>query len=130
MKRLCVGILIAALVVVALAACAEKNAVVDDTLNGKSAAIGSGGTLEVRLPSNPSTGYAWQVLSVPGFMTQDGPSEFKQGGAAGAVGASGIEVLRFTSKEGGSGTLKLEYRRSWETTTPAEKTYTLEVTSD
>jgi inhibitor of cysteine peptidase len=130
MKRWLIAMMVAALVVVALSACAKTNAVVDDTRNGKSVAIGSGGTLEVRLQSNPSTGYAWQVVSVPGFLAQEGASAFEQGGATGVVGASGIEVLRFTSKESGTGALKLEYRRSWETTAPAEKTYTLEVTSD
>ena len=68
----------------------------------------------IELPSNPTTGYQWKVLSVSEgikinqkvFMAPDQP----------CCGAPGIEQLDvvLTKTFPGSGTIEMQYQRHWE----------------
>ncbi len=86
--------------------------------NGGSVELKSGQALAVTLESNPSTGYAWVVDEVdPALLRQEGDAEYQPDKTAGEniVGAGGTETFRFSAIAAGETTLKLVYRRSWET---------------
>lgn len=68
------------------------------------------GRLEVRLESNPTTGYSWEV-DRPGVMTLVDRSHEPE---SDAVGAGGTSTLVFEPTMVGSGDLVLIYHRPWE----------------
>lgn len=94
--------------------------------NGKTVEVAKGNDLKVVLESNPTTGYSWQVKEVnASILKQVGDPEFKPDSSA--IGAGGKETLTFNAASAGQTTLKLEYRRPWETEEPAVNTFTLTV---
>lgn len=102
-------------VLAALAACAAAPVVIDAAT--ESAAVLRGGQeLVVRLHSNPSTGYAWQLREgAATVLAPVGAATFEpDANAQGRVGAGGIETWRFRAIALGRDTLRFEYRRSWE----------------
>lgn len=74
-----------------------------------------GQTLTLRLPSNPSTGYRWELINAaPEILNSLGPEVFNPGSQGQIVGAPGHSVWRFTAHSSGSGELALAYKRPWE----------------
>lgn len=77
-----------------------------------------GGTIQIRLAENPSTGYTWNfqvfdsdyfdVIGVENFV-RDASS-----GMEGVVGAPEIKVITLKTKEAGTSMLKLSNYRLWE----------------
>jgi len=70
----------------------------------------------LNLPSNPTTGYSWQVLTdltTLSNLQYDGCIYTSQHRETGRVGAGGIETWGFTPVAGNL-QLKLVYVRSWE----------------
>ncbi len=100
------------------------------TRTAKDADIGAtirlkiGDTLEVRLQSNPSTGYSWSLdpHSTP-IVEFAGQSQAKA--KAPGVGRSALQVLRFKAAGRGEGALLLRYARSWEEPSPDDRKYDL-----
>jgi len=97
--------------------------------NGKTVSMNTTGTLVLKVPGNHSAGYSWKVVSTD--RTFGYPEETAESmGPPGAVGAA--SMISFTWKKnpllqkGESHTVKLEYKRSWETK-PADKTFTFTV---
>jgi len=115
----------------ALAACRSSggDVVVTDADAGELVTLDAGQKLVVRLESNPSTGYTWEVVGVPRVL--EGPAapiHEQNSEAEGVVGAAGTDVFTFTaSQDTGEGTLVLAYRRPWEKDVPAEAEFVLEV---
>lgn len=95
--------------------------------SGTAVVLQAGDQLTVRLVSNASTGYQWVVVD-EGPLAQAGDPVYEQSESDNVVGAAGAEVFTFDAPEAGTGTLTLEYRRSWETTAPAEQTWSVDVT--
>ena len=97
--------------------------------NGKSFTVSRGGTVIVALTSNPSTGYAWSVVSPePKNLELDGqPRYVPPGSTTPVVGAPGTEVFTFKAVEKGTSTLRMEYRRSFEPNEPPQGTFSVEV---
>lgn len=94
----------------------EPGLVIDETCNGSSFDVMEGDRVVVRLPSNPSTGYEWQVVSTdrsfgyPAEVTfRPSPLDVGEGGITEMVWATD-GVLSLV----GSHTVVLEYRRPWE----------------
>ena len=89
-----------------------------------------GERLIVRLPSNPTTGFDWELVRMHDFLEQIGEREFVQGAtASGMVGVGGVTIWRFQIVSSGTGMLGFAYRRSWETVPPIERVeYRLTVT--
>jgi inhibitor of cysteine peptidase len=79
--------------------------------------------LEIRLPSNPSTGYRWVLIDpVPPTVRQvDLRRERSQ--RTEIAGAPGTEVWQFEGDTKGVGVLQFEYRRTFEPPTlpPAQR---------
>ncbi len=82
--------------------------------------------LVLRLQSNPSTGYRWEVQEMDhGVLQQVGETEFEP--QSDLLGAPATQVLRFAGVGRGQTILRLGYRRSWEQGVPPVKMIALPV---
>lgn len=91
--------------------------------------VSVGDEFEIRLESNPGTGYSWELQKPldESIVKAVGDSEFEQG-ATDAPGAPGDEVLTYEAVGEGTTKIKLGYERSFEDNPPTEtKTFTVEV---
>ena len=95
--------------------------------NGHEMQLKKGQTLVVTLEGNPTTGYSWEVAEPldEQVLRQVGEAEFKQ--ESNALGAGGVQVLRFEAVNAGQITLKLVYHRPWEKDVEPLETYSLQV---
>jgi len=99
--------------------------------SGKTVTLDNGQQLTVELELQGGTGFSWEVVdSAGGVLEQQGEPTTKEIGnePPTLVGQTMLEVFTFKAVKSGAGTLRLEYKRSWETTVPAEKTWTADVT--
>jgi len=113
----------------AVAGCSSASGYLSEDANATEVTVKVGEELVVELPSNPTTGYAW-IVAESGPLTQVGEAEYTSEATPDVVGAGGTETFTFEATEVGSGTLKLEYRRSWETGVAAEDVWSVTVTVD
>lgn len=98
--------------------------------NGSQVRLRSGQDLVVRLGSNPSTGYRWQVEEVDeAILKQVGMAQYEPAAPDDAplLGQPGQETMRFQAASAGQTRLLLAYRRPWEDDAAVEKTFMLEV---
>ena len=80
-----------------------------------------GDSLTVRLPSNPTTGFNWEIAQLPKLLEQIGEQEFvPKTKGTGMVGVGGINIWKFQVKSFGDGVLGFIYRRPWETVPPID----------
>jgi inhibitor of cysteine peptidase len=95
--------------------------------NGREIQLKKGQTLVVTLEGNPTTGYSWEVAEpLDGqVLRQAGEAEFKA--ESEALGAGGVQILRFEAANAGKTTLKLVYHRPWEKDVEPLNTYSLQV---
>jgi len=101
--------------------------VVTDSDKGSAVQLKTGDTLEVRLKSNPSTGYAWSLdpKSTPLLkLTGQSTTNPTQPG----VGRPIDQVFEFQAVRAGSGVLLLRYARSWEKPSASDQQFDLRVT--
>lgn len=94
--------------------------------NGKTVNITEGQNLYVKLQSNPSTGYKWEVASTDRTFGYPSATKFFPNG--GAVGSGGLDRFTWKTKAGplsmvGKHTVKMEYHRPWETNAAPAKTF-------
>jgi predicted secreted protein len=113
MRRWIVGLAL----VGALAACGSDDdggagQVFDGADVGTEITVVVGEEFEVRLESNVTTGYAWQVVEQPEAIELVS-SEYDAPDTS-LVGAGGVEVFVFEGVAQGSGELRLEYVRSFD----------------
>ena len=103
----------------------EVKATIDDA--GREKQLQKGQTLVITLEGNPTTGYSWEVAEPLNeqVLRQVGEPEFKA--ESQALGAGGIQVLRFEAVNAGKTTLKLIYHRPWEEGVDPLETYSIEV---
>jgi len=97
--------------------------------DGERVELAASEVLALRLESNPSTGYVWQVRSLDKDVLIQVGSEFEppaQG--VKAIGAPGTQVLRFLGVSEGTTALDLVYLRPWQR--DALKSYSVEVHSE
>ena len=100
--------------------------VVTDADKGSNVQIKVGDTLEVRLASNPSTGYMWYVhpkstalLKLTGQTQTDAADP--------GVGRPIVQVFTFQPRRAGDVILLLRYARAWEKPVVGEEQFTLHV---
>ena len=115
------------LLVVCPAVARAATKVVTDADKGGTVTIKMGDVLEVRLNSNPTTGYEWYLqkqstalLKLTGQSWTQPPPDH--------VGAPVVQILDFAPTAKGTGVLLLHYVRSWEPPDPNEEQYSLHVT--
>lgn len=81
---------------------------------GTRVTVAQGGTLEVVLEANPSTGYSWTVEEVDEtVLTQDGEPEIVTRDES-VVGSPADQTTRFAAAGPGETPLSLIYHRFWE----------------
>jgi inhibitor of cysteine peptidase len=81
--------------------------------HGNAFSISQGEELTIRLPSNPTTGYLWEVLANDStILKQKGGAVFVAD--ANRIGAGGQTSFLFVPCGIGSTRLKLAYLRPWE----------------
>jgi inhibitor of cysteine peptidase len=85
------------LVLALFSGCGTKGTNLTDADNGKQIFIKTGDMLTLTLPSNPTTGYSWQVMEIDNaILTQNGEADYKQSSdSEGLVGAGGTETFHF-----------------------------------
>ena len=105
---------------------AAQTKVFTDADKGGTVHLKVGESIEVRLGSNPSTGFMWYVhkTSTPilklTHQTQTEPTEP-------GVGRPIFQVFKFEAKRAGDGILLLHYVRSWEPPAADEPQFNLRV---
>lgn len=107
------GMLLLTLVAAACGGTDSTKTVTDDD-TGSEILLDSGDELELRLESNASTGYTWQIPqgSELGFLRLES-DEYEDPGSD-LVGEPGTQVFTFTATGAGAGILRLEYVRSFD----------------
>jgi inhibitor of cysteine peptidase len=98
--------------------------VLDDRNNTQTITIKSGETFQIELSENPSTGYAWNISATPGLTIVNDtfvPS------SSGLTGAGGKREWQIRASGNGDQQLSGTYKRSWETISGNETTYSLNI---
>lgn len=116
------------IVVVGLTSCAARHTYGLDA-NGRKVDLQVGERLVVSLPSNPSTGYAWQVdANDESLLALDGePAYHADFQEQPVVGSGGETTFTFRALASGQVNLRLVYLREWETDVPPAKVYEINV---
>jgi inhibitor of cysteine peptidase len=86
-------------------------------------------TVEITIPSNPSTGYRWELggISPQEVIAQGGDSEYVLPESQ-APGAGGQEIWSFKALKRGPCTISLNYSQAWEGGTKNAWTLVVNVT--
>jgi inhibitor of cysteine peptidase len=92
--------------------------------NGKSGTFSNGATLAVRLPSNGTTGYTWEVDQLPPMLRIVAEDYQAPATKHAVAGAGGVQTLTFRTTNGGEGRLRLVYRQPWDKTAAPADTFT------
>jgi inhibitor of cysteine peptidase len=112
--------------VMLVAGCGPKAVELGADDNGREIELARGQTLVVSLESNPTTGYRWEVVELEGQLLQPvGEAEYHP--RSDAIGAPGVEILRFKALNAGRTPLKLVYHRPWEKDAEPLETFSLQV---
>lgn len=103
--------------------------VVQQSQDGRVVQLQRSQRLVIRLPSNPSTGYGWQVVTVNRtVLQQEGAATYVPNpNPRKWVGVGGVEVFRFRVIGAGNTQLRLAYRRWWERSQRPAQTFGLRV---
>jgi inhibitor of cysteine peptidase len=88
---------------------------------GKTVEMLVGDELEVILPGNPATGYAWELISLDSNVIRPDKAEYFAINKA--VGTGGVEVVKFRAIAAGKSDVKLIFHRSFEVNVPPLKTF-------
>jgi inhibitor of cysteine peptidase len=101
-----------------------KNITVTEKDNGSQFELKKGDVLTLRLESNPSTGYSWQIagndeklMELMGKPTSETPERKL------IVGGIEYEIFRFRALASGTNVLELCYKRIWEKEKEPLKTF-------
>lgn len=102
-----------------------------NTAHCKPIELQQGQTLILSLPSNPTTGFRWQLFdAAPGVLKSLGPEVYRVPEEAGIVGSAGVSTWRFQAAQPGQGRLLLQYQRPWEQGVAPELIYDCAVQVD
>jgi inhibitor of cysteine peptidase len=96
--------------------------VVTEANNGGSVTLKSGEVLEVRLKSQPGTGYKWYLNADPSPCLQQLEESVTTPDSPG-VGRPVFQVFKFKGQKHGTVTLKLSYMRAWEKSKPPASSF-------
>jgi len=103
-----------------------KEVKLDASANGRQVELQKGQTLVITLESNPTTGFMWEVVELDeSILRLMGEAEFKA--ESKALGAPGVEILRFQAVNTGQTALELVYHRPWEEGEEPLETFSLQV---
>ena len=124
---------VALIVILSMSACGNPGAAsvtLCDTDRGGTVELKSGDTLIVKLEGNPSTGFAWEVVSADiAVLEQEGEFEF-EAEKPGMPGSGGTLTFTFKAASRGQTDLQLVYHRPWEEDSPPSQTFDVTVVVD
>ncbi|MBN2207375.1 MAG: protease inhibitor I42 family protein [Candidatus Aminicenantes bacterium] len=88
---------------------------------GTVAHLAPGESFEVRLPENPTTGYIWEVETLPAGVLELVREAYEQEPADPEIlGRGGTKIFVFKAREPGAGELDLRQRRPWMKEAPVD----------
>jgi predicted secreted protein len=106
------------------------NLIVTEQHNNTQVRLHVGDRLTVRLEAIPGTGYSWIVKGeVGGVLNQTGEPAFERSGER-VMGGVEQQVFSFQVKANGAAGLELEYRRPWEKSATASKSFSIRVIAE
>lgn len=88
---------------------------------GKTVEMSVGDELEIAVPGNPTTGYVWEVSSHDANVLKLTNAGFYADNMA--IGAGGVEIIKFHAIAEGKSELKLIFHRPFEHNMPPLKTF-------
>ncbi len=94
--------------------CAAKPVYLTEKDNGREVTVKQGAIINVKLRSNPTTGYDWYIKEKPGNITEKSKTFIQSKTKKGILGVGGETVFTFKASSKGTGTLVLIYQRKWE----------------
>ena len=98
---------------------------VDQSYHGRSVDLSVGQVMELRLPENPTTGFAWSFQSDGGPACAIVSEQFFGSGSRPGQGGEHTWLVRGVHV--GTCQFKLAYRRSWEPAAPSPEVFQLKV---
>ena len=90
----------------------DDRVVITQSNHGQTVNVRKGGTLEVILGGNPTTGYEWHVAQTDDALLPLADTVYKPG--SDLPGAGGKYRFDFNAREVGAVDLRMVYKRSWE----------------
>jgi inhibitor of cysteine peptidase len=115
------------IVFISMAGCSTSSSSASNTDPNKIISVKVGQEFTIALKSNPTTGYGWECTSVYEWI-QPLDKTYKADNT-GLVGSGGTDIFRFKAHGQGKAKLDFVYKRSWETTSLEQKSFTVEVIS-
>ena len=85
-----------------------------DKAAGKTLKLNKSGLVALKLDSNPSTGYGWEMSCASKNVTKVGSSFTIPNNDENRLGAPGVEILVLAVTQPGTYNVRLDYKRSWE----------------
>ncbi len=114
------------LLALVVAAGCVKNVEVNQEMNSGSVVLEQGQILVLKLSSNPTTGYDWEIVDLnAAILEQVGEVEYKSDSAL--IGSGGVNTYTFKAVGSGNTQLSLVYHRSWEKDIPPIEAYELDI---
>lgn len=95
--------------------------VVTDKKSGQAISLAVGQSLEVRLPSNPTTGYRWTAGTLSSTPLRQKRAPAFVPSKSGLMGAGGTQVFTYDGVAAGTAPLSFAYSRPWEHGPPARR---------
>jgi len=132
LKRIIIISLILLILVLSLSSCLVTGKTLTEKNNGDSLNLKINDTVEIKLESNPTTGYSWflndnvdeTIVSItsPEFMESKKDEEL--------VGAGGYEIFTIKAISKGKTDIILNYERSWEEGIEPLETFEITISID
>jgi predicted secreted protein len=105
---------------------------IDESFNGQAIDVKAGDTFQIKLESNATTGYSWQLAGISDSSVADiigsvyiGPETLE--GEMPLARAPGTELWSFQALKAGICKITLEYRRPWESAEAPARQFALTV---
>jgi inhibitor of cysteine peptidase len=95
----------------------------DKSYDGRTLTLHAGDTLSLSLAENPTTGFRWDLKTKPEPEFETLTDTFESSG--GSPGAGGTHRWQWKAMRTGAATIRLEYRRPWETNAPPGQVFSL-----
>jgi inhibitor of cysteine peptidase len=92
--------------------CSTGRIVLSKSDQGKTVVVSHNSAFTVNLKSNPSTGFAWEILDIDSSIIRFNGKTFQAQDSL--PGSAGVEHLVFNPVKKGKSLLKLGYLRDWE----------------
>jgi inhibitor of cysteine peptidase len=124
MKKMLLGLAFMVLLV-SLLAIGCSSSVTANTDPDKTIHVKVGEEFIIELKSNPTTGYDWEYTSVYEWIQL--MDKNYEADTPVLTGSGGTDIFTFKAHGEGTATLDFVYKRSWETTSAEQKTFTVEV---